>query len=190
MQLGGLACLVWLSGNHTSPWLAPFPTWEHRAGRLPKYPKAQVNPMYCTGDRVANAKAREAALIGKRLRNTDFSFSADPVSMYISSPHAYLLLFFFLKPCHVEFTPETDSNNEKSCYRNRKGGHNSTSQPKCCLTANCLPVLRILSLKHPTTDWVAQPLPHVSIFVRAQDPFASPLTSRERVTVSLRALWQ
>lgn len=97
---------------------------------LQKYPKAQGNPTYCTGDWVADARAREAALIGKRLRNTDFQFPADPMSTFLSSPHAYLLLFYLktspvmLNLCHRQ----TDANNKKSCYSNPTGRHNSTSE--------------------------------------------------------------
>lgn len=150
-RLHDLTCLVWLTGKHRLPWLAPFAMWVMEQGRLQKYPKAI--PMYCTGDDwVVNAKAREAALIGKCLRNTDFQFSADPMSTFLSNPHTYRLFLFFLKnPVMLNLHQrQTDSNNKKSCYSKPKGRHNSTSEPKCCLTANCLP------LKHPTTDRVAQ----------------------------------
>lgn len=89
-QLCNLAYLVWLAGNHGSPWLAPV-AMNTEQDRMQKDPKAQANPMYCTGDGLVNAKAREAALMGKHLRNTHFQFPADPTSTFLSSPQAYIL---------------------------------------------------------------------------------------------------
>lgn len=39
-QLRNLACLVWLAGNHGSPWLAPVAMWGHRSGQAAKGPKS------------------------------------------------------------------------------------------------------------------------------------------------------
>lgn len=97
-QLHGLTSLVWVAGNHCRLGWHHLPHGVMEQDRLQKYSKAPVKPIYCTGDWVVDAKAREAALIGKCLRNTDFQCPADPMSTVLSSPHVYLLPFLFKTP--------------------------------------------------------------------------------------------
>jgi len=68
-QLQDLACLVWLAGKHRLPWLAPCATRVHGAGQAAKIPKDTGESHILRGDRVVDAKAREAALLGKRLKH-------------------------------------------------------------------------------------------------------------------------
>lgn len=97
-QLHGLTSLVWVAGNHCRLGWHHLPHGVMEQNRLQKYSKAPVKPIYCTGDWVVDAKAREAALIGKCLRNTDFQCPADPMSTVLSCPHVYLLPFLFKTP--------------------------------------------------------------------------------------------
>lgn len=107
-QLHDLSCLMWLASWKYQVTLTCFTchvrSWSRTGYK--KHPQAQDNPMYCTGDWVVKAKAREAALIGSHLRNGQ-AFNFQHISKAL---HIYILLFFFLqiKPCHVEFTLETD----------------------------------------------------------------------------------
>lgn len=114
-QLSNLACLVWLVGNHRSPWLAPVAMWGHGAGQAAKGPKGTSKSHLLHRRWVVNAKAREAALTGKHLRNTRLPISCRSI-IHIAKLSRFWLFW-------------------------------------------------ILPLKHPTSDWVAQPPPCVLIFI-------------------------
>lgn len=172
-QLQDLACLVWQSQTTLAGTICHVGSWS-----LQKYPKAQGNPMYCTGGWVANARAREAALIGKRFRNTDFQLPADPMSMFLSSPHTYLLLFYLkTNPVMLNLGQrQTDPNNKKSCYSNPTGRCNSTSEPDDKLSPCAMnpPIgTRHQWPSGSATTHVSRH--HVSMFVHTQDLFPSPL---------------
>lgn len=183
-QLHDLTCLVWLTGNHRLPWLAPFATWGHGAGQAAKIPKGDSHVLHRRlGGECKSKGSSTHWRVSQKHRLSIFCRS----NVHLPKQSTYLpSSFIFLKNSVMLnlHQRQTDSNNEKSCYSSPKGRHNSTSEPKCCLTANCLP------LNHPTTDQVAQWLPRVLTFVWAQDSFTSPLASRQWVTVLLRVLWQ